>query len=239
VKVSGIAWRHHVGGLESPLTFAVKAMLRTAARRQRRKPLAKTAVTSEQVTALARLDLLATGDVLDLRDWASFLFGFALSWRRSELASLDLCDVDFVGRSAVVRLGVSKSDQEGKGRVVRLPYGAHERTCPVRVLREWLRVRGDWPGPLFCSLNAHHGIARERISGQVLCEAVQRLLARLDVDGRRYGAHSLRSGMITSAAEQGANVLHIQQRTGQSLDTLMKYIRPVEAFRADPLAGVL
>jgi site-specific recombinase XerD len=239
VKVSALAWRHRSAGFESPVNFSVKSMLRTAARRQRRKSRAKAPVTGEQLASLSRLDLVG-GRPRDLRDWAMLLVCFALSWRRSELASLDLSDVEFVGRGVVVRLGRSKGDQEAKGRVVRLPYGASALTCPVRLLREWLRVRGDWAGPLFCSLNSQGGIVGERISGQVVCAGVQRLLARLGVDETRYGAHSLRSGMITAAAEQGANVLHIQQRTGhRTMDTLLGYVRPVEAFRSDPLAGVL
>ncbi|MGH9583148.1 MAG: site-specific integrase [Bryobacteraceae bacterium] len=239
VKLSGIAWRHRKDGHPSPVTYSVNGMLRTAARRQRRKPRAKAAVTPDQLARVAGLDL--GGTVKGVRDRTAFLIGFALSWRRSELASLDLDDIELIRRGAIVRLGRSKGDQEGEGRVVRLPYGSDPLTCPVRALKSWLAVRGGWAGPLFCSVNRHGtAVVGERISGQVICGAVQDLLSRVGADERRYGAHSLRAGMITAAAEQGADVISIQQRTGhRSLDMVLKYVRPVEAFRRDPLAGVL
>ena len=238
VKMAGIAWKHRVGGYDSP-AVGVAPMLRTLARRQRRKSRKKAAITPDQVASVSRLDLGSR--VKDVRDLALFLFGFALSWRRDELSSLDLDDVEFGCRYVIVRLGRSKTDQEGEGRVVWLPYGSREQTCPVRALKAWLRVRGDWRGPLFCSVSCRGTeVVGERISGQVICDAVKRLLGRVGADERRYGAHSLRAGMITCAAEEGADLMAIQQRTGhRSLNTLLAYVRPAQAFRRNPLAGVL
>jgi hypothetical protein len=41
-----------------------------------------------------------------------------------------------------IRLGRSKTDQEGQGTGVPLPYGSDQLTCPVRVLRTWLEEAG-------------------------------------------------------------------------------------------------
>ena len=46
--------------------------------------------------------------------------------------------------------------------------------------------------------------------------------------------------MVTAAAENGADVISIQERTGHKrLETLANYVRSAGGFRRDPLAGVL
>jgi hypothetical protein len=60
------------------------------------------------------------------------LVGFAGAFRRSELVSLDVADVTFGGDGLTVQLRRSKTDQEGEGRKVGLPFGSNPLTCPVR-----------------------------------------------------------------------------------------------------------
>lgn len=50
----------------------------------------------------------------------------------SELVGLDLADVEFNRDGVVVSVRRSKTDQEGQGRRVGIPYGSHPQTCPVR-----------------------------------------------------------------------------------------------------------
>jgi hypothetical protein len=42
------------------------------------------------------------------------------------------------GDGLVAILRRSKTDHEGEGRMVELPYGSNPDTCPVRALRAWL-----------------------------------------------------------------------------------------------------
>lgn len=69
-----------------------------------------------------------------LRDRALLLLGFAGAFRRSELVGLDVADLTFTSAGLVVRLRRSKTDQEGQGRPVGIPYGAQPDTCPVRAV---------------------------------------------------------------------------------------------------------
>ena len=43
----------------------------------------------------------------------------------------------FSSDGLVVQLRRSKTDQDGEGRKVGLPYGSNPLTCPVRALRAW------------------------------------------------------------------------------------------------------
>jgi integrase len=55
------------------------------------------------------------------------LVGFAGAFRRSELVSLDVADIEFNADGLVVQLRRSKTDQEGEGRRVGLPRSARTR----------------------------------------------------------------------------------------------------------------
>ena len=57
-----------------------------------------------------------------------------------------------------MRIRKSKTDQEGAGRLVGVPYGSTPATCPVRALRAWLEVRAICrgnAGPLFHRIDRH------------------------------------------------------------------------------------
>src|SRR5207248_19441 len=76
------------------------------------------------------------------RDAALLLVGFAGALRRSELVALDVADLEERHEGLVITLRRSKTDQEGVGRPVGIPYGSNPATCPVRNLRAWLDLAG-------------------------------------------------------------------------------------------------
>ena len=83
--------------------------------------------------------------LLGARDRALLLVGFAGGFRRSELVSLDVGDARFTRDGLTLTLRRSKTDQEGVGRQVALPYGARPQTCPVRATQDWLAAaEHDW-----------------------------------------------------------------------------------------------
>jgi integrase len=167
---------------------------------------------------------------------------FASGWRRSEIASLKLSDVAFVPKGLTLWLGSSKTDQTGQGRLVGIEAGVKPLTCPVRALRAWLKLRGEWEGSLFVAVAGCGAVTREPISprGEVLHQALKDSLERIGEDPATFGAHSLRAGMITEAAKHGASEAAIKLRTGhKSSLTLQRYIRPASAFDLNPLKAVL
>ena len=61
--------------------------------------------------------------------------GFAGAFRWSELVGLNSEDLEFNENGLVVHLRRSKTDPEGQGRKVGIPYGSTPATCPVRALK--------------------------------------------------------------------------------------------------------
>ena len=133
----------------------VAARRREAARDGRHGPRKAVPVMAADLPAIAAAcdDETAAG----LRDRAIVLLGFALLARRSELAALNLSDVELApGEGIAVTIRASKTDQSARGVIRRIHYAAREPVCPVRAVLAWtsfLAARGITTGPLFTRID--------------------------------------------------------------------------------------
>ena len=123
--------------------------------------------------------------------------GFAGAFRRSELVGLDVGDLDFNGAGLIVNIRRSKTDQEGQGRRVGIPYGSTPVTCPVRALEAWLAVLGADEGPLFRGVNRHGQLAGSRLTAQSVALVIKRLAGQAGMEAHDLAGHSLRAGLAT------------------------------------------
>jgi integrase len=170
--------------------------------------------------------------MIGTRDRAIVLLGFAGAFRRSELVGLDTEDCAFGRDGLTVTLRRSKTDQEGQGRKIGIPYGSNPETCPVRVLQAWIGRAGITAGPLFRALNRHGQLQPGRLSGIDVARVVKKLAQRSGLDGAKYAGHSLRAGHATSAAIAGASERSIMNQTGhRSVQMVRRYIRDGSLFR--------
>ena len=175
---------------------------------------------------------------IGVRDRAVCLLGFAGALRRSELVNVDGEDLQFVTEGVIVRLRRSKTDQDGVGREIGIPHGAHASTCPVRALRNWIEIAGS-VGPLFRPVNRHGGIGRTRLSGKAVALIVKRSMRAIGAPDADFGAHSLRSGLATEAALAGVSERVIMAQTGhRSVTMVRRYIRSGNLFRENAAARV-
>jgi integrase len=171
------------------------------------------------------------------RDRALLLTGFAGAFRRSELVGLDRADLEFNARGLVITLRRSKTDQEGHGRKVALPYGSTFETCPVRSMQAWLEESGITDGPLFRKINRHGQLHLARLCGSAVALTVKRSVRAAGLDPSKYSGHSLRSGFATAAAIAGASERAIMNQTGhQSSKMVRRYIRDGNLFRDNAAA---
>ncbi len=171
------------------------------------------------------------------RDRALLLLGLAAGLRRSELSALAFEDLSFVDEGVVVLIRRSKTDQEGKGMRVGVPYGSHPETCPVRNLRAWLTVLGRDEGPLFCQVDRHGNLKEGGLTGQAITRMIRKRARMAGLDGKRYSAHSLRAGLVTGASSAGVSEKRIMDQTGhRSLPMVHRYAREAELFKNNPAA---
>jgi integrase len=178
-------------------------------------------------------------DLLGLRDAALVLVGFAGGFRRSELAGIDICDLKFSADGVVVTVRKSKTDQEGAGREVGLPFGASPDTCPVRSLRQWLDRAGLRVGPGFRAVGKYGHVSRRGLHSDSIGKLLKRAAGRAGLKVEELGGHSLRAGCVTQAAMNGVREFVIMRQTGhKTIATLRRYIRSGEIFRENAAAGL-
>jgi len=240
-RMASILFTHKKHKLESPKTASCREILKSARIQRREKQNGKKALEVHQLVQISKVDIGKPNT--SRRDQALLIFGFASGLRRSEIARLDLDDVKVTDKGLVVSLNWSKTDQAGEGRVFGIFAGRNEATDPVRTMRAWLKARGRKPGPLFTGMARGSGdvVTLNRLSDLGVNRIVHRALKRIGVDPKPYGAHSLRAGLVTAAAENGASESQIMRASGHKSPKVMrKYIRPAVVFaKSNPLAGVL
>jgi integrase len=156
----------------------------------------------------------ADDGLIGCRDRALVLLGFAGAFRRSELVALEVADCVFGREGLTVLLRRSKTDQDGQGRKVGIPYGSNPETCPMRVLQRWLEQSGVTTGPVFRSLNRHGQVQPAGLSGIDVARVVKKLAERAGLDPAKFAGHSLRAGHATAAAIAGASERSIMNQTG-------------------------
>jgi integrase len=105
--------------------------------------------------------------LIGLRDRGLILLGFAGAFRRAELVSLNIEDCAFGKDGLTITLRRSKTDQEGAGRKIGIPYGANPETCPVRIVQAWIDTAGIKDGPLFRSITRHGRVRTIRLSARM------------------------------------------------------------------------
>jgi integrase len=239
-RMAAVVHEHRAAGLV-PLQSEAREVLRGARREFGTAEDSKAALTVDHLRAIVRA---LPKDCIGVRDRALLVFGFASALRRSELVALNLEDVTLTAKGIRVRVGKSKTDQEGAGREIGIFPGRRKASCPVTALKMWLYVRGKKPGPLFVAVGPHAvrgvDLALERLTGAAVADALKRAVVLIGLDPHRYGAHSLRAGCVTAAAEAGVPESIIMQRTGhRCITTLARYVRPATVFSVDPLARAL
>lgn len=197
-----------------------------------------------RVDPLLREDVLAVMDSLPAtvkgaRDRALLLIGFAGALRRSELVTLNVEDVRLVSEGLILRLRRSKTDQEAEGRDIGIPY-ARSRACPVKALRAWLDHAGITSGPIFRGVAKGGRVKFDAMTPQSVALVVKYYAAKVGLDPERFSGHSLRAGLITSAAKLGVSAWKIRAQSGHRSDAMLsRYVRDGELFVMNAAGAVL
>jgi site-specific recombinase XerD len=229
-RLNAIAEAHKALSQEPPTHSAmVRNTMKGIRRTMGSASTQKTAALTDDIRAM--IDMTDAG-MIGARDGAIILLGFAGAFRRSELVGLDIADCAFGKDGLTVTLRRSKTDQQGAGRKIGIPYGSNPETCPVRVVQTWIEQASITGGTLFRSINRHGQVQAGRLSGIDVARVVKKLAQRAGLDAAKYAGHSLRAGHATSAAIAGASERSIMNQTGHlSVQMVRRYIRDGSLFR--------
>ncbi len=238
-RLTAIAQAHKTAGHESPTAHpSVRQVVAGIRRVKGTTQEGKAAAVTREVRAMCEA-LPLTPALRRRRDAALLLVGFAGAFRRSELVALDIADVTWKMEGLEVTIRRGKTDQEGQGRKIGIPYGSTPTSCPVRALRGWLDATGIIDGALFHGITRHDQLLPGRLSDKGVARVVKRAAAAAGFDPAIYSGHSLRAGLATAAAQAGISERSIMAQTGhKSIPMVRKYIRDGSLWRENAAAGV-
>lgn len=225
-RLAAISFMHENAGVDDPTVHPFVRVTMSGIRR-------KVGTAPRQKAPLRRDDLLTvvallSTDLKGVRDRAILLVAYAGAFRESELTALDLADLKFREQELLVRVQRSKTDQEGEGRVKRLPLLSEENAalCPVRALLEWLQAAEITDGPLFRKVDRWNKVWNKRLQPPAVAFILKRAVLAAGFDPGEYGGHSMRAAFTTDAAEKGVPLHEIQEVTfHKSSDMVRRYIR--------------
>jgi len=195
------------------------------------------------------------------RDSFALLLTFATALRRSEVVGLDIEDLRLGPDGLELTLDRSKTDQEGKGARLGVPYGSRPETCVPCAFVRWTRIgavgnralrmkvvltaaskhvcRTPSPmpppaSPLLPQVTKAGEIGPARLSASGINEMLKRRLAAAGYDPRPYGYHSLRAGFVTQARRNGADARSVRLQTRHGSDLMVDvYDREYHPLRED------
>lgn len=137
----------------------------------------------------------ARTDTKGIRDHAMLRLLFDLGLRRSEVAGLDVADVQ-AEQGTIAVLGKGRAEKER----LTLPGPTWE------ALRAWLTVRGTEPGPLFWNVD------RAGKSGRLTSTSIYRTVRALGAHiGLAVRPHGLRHAAITAALDLTGDLRAVQR----------------------------
>lgn len=136
------------------------------------------------------------------RDAAILGLGYAAGLRRAELAGLDRADYADADGWLTVR------GKRNKTRRVPVANGARA------ALDDWLRIRGDDPGPIFWHINRASRLVNRRLTTQGIYVILARRAERAGVAS--FSPHDLRRTFAGDLLDAGADLATVQKLMGHS-----------------------
>lgn len=235
-RISAITQAHTLVGFDSPTTTRIKTVWAGIRRMHGAVETGKLPIT---IDTLKEMINVLPDKLIGVRDRALLLIGFSGAFRRSELVNLDVKDIEISREGLTIKVRKSKTDQEGRGEVIGVPYGSKEETCPVKAYLSWLDASNVQLGPIFRSINRHGQVSDKRLSDRAVALIVKRYIELIGLDDSKYAGHSLRSGLATTAAMLGKSERSIMNQTRHRSEAMVrKYIRMGSLFKENAAANI-
>jgi site-specific recombinase XerD len=146
------------------------------------------------------------------RDAALIALLYGTGLRRAEVVNLDLADYEPATGRLVVR------GKGGKERTVWVTGGV------ATALADWLKVRGDPPGPLFWPIAKGGKLKNRRMTSQAVYKMLHKRADEASVE--EFSPHDLRRTFVSDLLEAGADIAVVSRMAGHAnVATTARYDR--------------
>lgn len=138
-----------------------------------------------------------------VRDMCMFATAYTCGLRRDELVSLTLADYNRDQGTIVVRSG-----KGNKERVIPVAAGTDD------LLRDWVRIRGNWTGPLFPRIIKGDKLTNHKLSSQAFYLIIKE---RAELAGVvEFTPHDLRRTFAGDLLDAGTDISTVQKLMGHA-----------------------
>ncbi len=236
-RLAAIRLAHRMADLESPTNSElVKGTFAGIRRVHGTAPNVKEPAIAERVRAM--VDPIDVDTLAGARDRALLLLGFSGAFRRSELVSIQVDDLERKEQGLIVSIRKSKTDQEGVGDTVPIIQADHY--CPIQALDHWLKLSAIESGPIFRRVYKGGKVGTTALSAYSVALIVKKWATQAGLKADEFAGHSLRSGFLTSAAMNRASLFKMMEVSRhKDPKTVMQYIKKSELFDDHAGAGLL
>jgi len=226
-RAAAIAAVHRAAGHTAPTALEeVRSILAGIRNTLGRRPDKKQALTADLLAKVIKR--IRGTDLASVRDRALILVCFGAALRRSELVALDVADLERHRRGLLVRIGKSKTDQQGQGRSVAILDGKLKIPAAVAA---WLDASGITDGPVFRGADRGR-LSPDRLTAGQFARILKSRCAAAGLDPEAFSGHSPRRGFATTAGDDGADLrLTAKHMRHAKLETTLGYIEDGELFR--------
>ncbi|NEQ77827.1 MAG: tyrosine-type recombinase/integrase [Okeania sp. SIO2C9] len=169
------------------------------------------ALTRSEITRI--MEVCQSDSPIDVRDTAIIAILRGTGLRRAEVVNLDLEDFDPTTGKVQVRLG-----KGGKDRMVYLPESA------IALVENWLKVRGEMPGPLLCPVNKGGNLQMRRMCPDAVLKILKKRALQAGVE--EFSPHDFRRTFCSDLLDANVDIVTVQKLAGHASPvTTAKYDR--------------
>jgi len=171
------------------------------------------------------------GSLRVLRDNALLQVGFCGAFRRSELVAIKVEHIRWNDQGVEILVPHSKTDQENRGERCALPRG-RAPLCPVTALEKWLTAAKISDGFVFRTPGKNNTVREKPLTSGAISLILHRHAQAAGIEyADNLSSHSLRRGLATSAATEGATLPAImRQGRWKHVNTVIEYIEAAQRF---------
>ncbi len=184
--------------------------------------------------------LSAQSTLTAYRDSALLQLGFLGAFRRSELVSLHVEDLDWQTEGIEIQIKKSKTDQLNTGQYCVIPNG-NAQLCAVRALKIWLEKSGITSGVIFRRIYRGNKISESGMTPESVNILLKNYAKMIGIENAsQFSSHSMRRGLATTASRDGVSLPAImRQGRWKQVSTVMEYIEAAQRFEENAAGQVL
>lgn len=184
--------------------------------------------------------LLNQRNLASIRDNALLQMGFLGAFRRSELVSIQVSNIQWSEQGIEILIPHSKTDQRNTGQYCDIPNGNRE-LCAVRALKVWLEKANIHDGLIFRRIYKGDKISDNGLTAASVNDILKKHAKAAGIENAEdFSSHSMRRGLATTASRDGVSIPAImRQGRWKQVDTVMEYIEAAQRFEENAAGQVL